>query len=260
MPSNFVKTQFKTILFICFSFCSCITFAKQFNVMLFTKTAGWHHKSIPAGVANIKALAEEHDFNMVWHEDASHFNDKFLADIDVVIFMMTTGDIMNEEQQAAFKRYIQAGKGFVGIHSASDTEADWPWFQKLVGRSFVIHPVVQTARMQVVNTSFPGMNRIPNNILWTDEWYDFGPEKSKNLNYLLKVDESTYDTHSDWGNNQTGDGMGEFHPIAWYQNFDGGRSFYTSLGHLDAVHSNRDFKHHVYGGIYWAATGKGILK
>lgn len=102
------------------------------------------------------------------------------------------------------------------------------------------------------------MNQVPDNILWTDEWYDFGPENTKNLNYLLSVDQTTYDTHSDWGGGKKGNGMGAFHPIAWYQEFDGGRSFYTALGHLDAVYSNPIFLDHLYGGIYWSATGKGI--
>jgi type 1 glutamine amidotransferase len=255
-----ITTYIKTILILCVSFPSFSIVAQQFNVLLFTKTTGWHHKSIPAAVTNIRALAKEHHFNIVWHEEASYFNDEFLAKFDAVIFMMTTGDVLNKEQQSAFTRFIQSGKGFVGVHSASDTEDKWPWYQKLVGRTFKIHPPVQTAKLQVVNKSFPSMNQITNNILWTDEWYDFGPENTKSLNYLLTVDESSYNTKSDWGNNQKGNGMGVFHPISWYQEFDGGRSFYTALGHLDAVHQNPIFKHHLYGGIYWAATGKGISK
>jgi type 1 glutamine amidotransferase len=254
------KLQVKIVLFFILSVSSWSALAQQFNVLLFTKTDGWHHKSIPAGVENIQNLASEHHFNMVWHEDASHFNDKFLADIDVVVFMMTTGDILNEAQQGALTRFVQSGKGFVGIHSASDTEVDWPWYQKLVGRTFVIHPLIQTANIKVTNTDFPGMSSFQPSMLWTDEWYDFGPENSPNLNYLLTVDERSYNTQSDWGSNKKGNGMGKFHPIAWYQNFDGGRSFYTSLGHLNAIHHNPIFKQHLYGGIYWAATGKGLTK
>jgi type 1 glutamine amidotransferase len=248
----------KTILILYFSFSSLSIVAQQFNVLLFTKTAGWHHKSIPAAVTNMRALATEHHFTIVWHEEASYFNDEFLAKFDAVIFMMTTGDVLNTEQKASFKRFIQSGKGFVGVHSASDTEYNWPWYQKLVGRTFKIHPTIQTAKLQVVNPSFPGINLVTNNMLWTDEWYDFGPENTPKLNYLLTVDESTYNTNSDWGKNKKGNGMGKFHPIAWYQEFDGGRSFYTALGHLDAVHQNPIFNSHIYGGIYWAATGKGI--
>ena len=238
--------------------CSSTALSKQFNVLLFSKTAGWHHKSIPAGVNAIEKLAIKHHFNMIWHEEASYFNDKFLQKIDVVIFMLTTGDVLDQKQQNALMKFIRSGKGFVGIHSASDTEGSWPWYQQLVGRTFKIHPKVQTAQLQTVDNKFPGMSHIPDKLLWTDEWYDFSSEKSPNLNYLLTVDESSYDTHSDWGEHKTGNGMGKFHPIAWYQNFDGGRSFYTSLGHVNAVYENPIFLAHLYGGIYWAATGKGL--
>lgn len=230
---------------------------KQFNVLLFTKTAGWHHKSQPAGVEALKALADKHYFNLVWHEESRYFNDEYLSKVDVVVFLSTTGNILSNEQQAAFERFIKSGGGFVGIHSASDTEYDWPWFQKLVGRTFVIHPVVQTAVLH----KFPGnkhigLQQMPEQLLWTDEWYEFGPELTK-LNYLLTVDEKTYQTQADWGDIK-GDGMGKFHPISWYHNFDGGRSFYTALGHLSAVYENTLFTEHIYGGIYWAATGKGL--
>ena len=230
---------------------------KQFNVLLFTKTNGWHHKSQHAGVESLKALADKHYFNLVWHEESRYFNDAYLSKVDVVVFLSTTGDVLTNDQQAAFERFVQSGKGFVGIHSASDTEYDWPWFQKLVGRTFVIHPVIQTAELQKSpNNKHLGLQQMPDKMLWTDEWYEFGPELSK-LNYLLTVDEKTYDTKADWGDIK-GEGMGKFHPIAWYHNYDGGRSFYTSLGHLSAVYENPIFTEHVYGGIYWAATGKGL--
>ncbi len=255
-----MRNIIKIFVLLTLSLSSFFTFAQQFDVLLFTKTLAWHHKSIAAAVANINSLAKEHDFNVVWHEEASYFNDEYLAQFDVVVFMLTSGDILNEEQQLAFTRFIQSGKGFVGVHSASDTEIDWLWYQKLVGRTFKIHPPVQTAMLQVVDKSFPGMNQVTSNTLWTDEWYDFGSENTPKLNYLLSVDESSYDTKSDWGKGKKGNGMGAFHPIAWYQEFEGGRSFYTALGHLDAVHQNPTFNKHLFGGIYWAATGKGITK
>jgi hypothetical protein len=254
------KIYLNASVIICLIFSSFMAFSQQFNALLFTKTTGWHHKSIPAAIANMKALANEHHFNLVWQENASYFTDDNLANFDVVIFMMTTGNVLNAEQKAAFTRFIQSGKGFVGVHSASDTEYNWPWYQKLVGRTFKIHPPVQTATLQIVNHTFPGLNKLANTLRWTDEWYDFGPENTSNLHYLLTVDENSYNTHSDWGNNKTGDGMGTFHPISWFHEFDGGRSFYTALGHTDAVHQNLVFKNHLVGGIFWAATGKGIAK
>lgn len=230
---------------------------KQFNALLFTKTAGWHHKSIPAGVEAIQKLADDHFFNVVWHEESRYFNDEYLKNFDVIIFLATTGDILNEEQKAAMQRFIQSGKGFVGIHSASDTEYNWQWYTQLVGRSFIIHPPVQTAKLTVTDQTFPGLSQLPKEVLWTDEWYDFGPALSQNLKYLMTVDETSYDTHSDWGEKK-GNGMGDFHPIAWYQDYDGGRSFYTGLGHTKAVYNAPFMLTHLFGGIYWSATGKGL--
>ena len=229
--------------------------AEQFSVALFTKTDGWHHDSINAGVTAIQELAKLHDFNVFWTEDANRvFNDKELAKYKVVIFMLTTGNVLNDEQQAAFERYIRAGGGFVGVHSASDTEYDWPWYTKMVGHMFHIHPAVQTATIKVEDFNFPGMDRFARRFLFTEEWYEFGPPTSDQLKFLLSVDEKTYQPAANWGAKK-GDGMGDFHPVSWYQNYDGGRAFYTALGHLPATYSDPNFRHHLYGGIYCAATG-----
>jgi type 1 glutamine amidotransferase len=223
--------------------------AEQFNVLLFSKTAGWHHESIHAGVAAVQELGKLHDFKVFWTEDANRvFNDKELAKYQAVIFLSTTGDVLDDRQQAAFERYIQAGGGFVGVHSASDTEYGWPWYNKLVGRMFETHPAIQTAVLKVEDRNFPGMDRFATRSLVTEEWYEFGPARSDQLKTLLTVDESTY---------KPGKGMmGKFHPISWYQHYDNGRSFYTALGHLPATYSDAVFVHHLYGGIYWAATGR----
>lgn len=232
--------------------------AEQFNALLFSKTAGWHHESINAGVTAIRDLAKLHDFNVFWTEDANRvFNDKELAKYKVVIFLCTTGDVLNAEQQAAFEKFIRAGGGFVGIHSASDTEYDWPWYTQMVGYMFHIHPVVQTATMKVEDYNFPGMDRFAKRFLATEEWYEFGPAQSSKLKFLLSVDEKTYKPAADWGTKK-GKGMGDFHPVAWYQEYDGGRAFYTALGHLPGTYGDANFMHHVYGGIYWAATGNGF--
>lgn len=96
--------------------------AEQFTVLLFSKTAGWHHDSTHAGVTMVKQLGELHDFKVFWTENADLvFNDKSLQRFKAVIFMCTTGDVLNPEQQAAFERYIKAGGGYVGVHSAADT-------------------------------------------------------------------------------------------------------------------------------------------
>ncbi|HYP16074.1 MAG TPA: ThuA domain-containing protein [Opitutus sp.] len=232
--------------------------AAQFRALLFSKTAGWHHESINTGVPAIQALGKLHDFEVFWTEDASRvFKDEELAKYKVVIFLCTTGDVLDAGQQAAFERYMRAGGGYVGIHSASDTEYDWPWYTKMVGHMFHIHPAVQSATVKVENRNFPGMDRFAKRFLFTEEWYEFGPPLSDQLTFLLSVDEKTYRPAADWGAKK-GQGMGDFHPVSWYQHYDGGRAFYTAFGHLPATYTDTNFLHHLYGGIYWAATGNGF--
>ncbi|MFW8592109.1 ThuA domain-containing protein [Glaciecola sp. 2405UD65-10] len=240
--------------------CQTPILAAQFKVLLFTKTVGWHHESIHDAVTAMRGLSKKHDFDLQWHEDATRFNDQFLSQFDAIVFINTTGNIFTEEQQSAFQRFIQSGKGFVGVHSASDTEYDWEWYGKLVGHYFQIHPLNQTAMLQKIDNAFPGMQSFRERHLWTDEFYNFQPANIGSLNYILTIDESTYAPKADWGGGNKSEGMGEFHPMAWYHEYDGGRSFYTALGHLPAIYYDQAFLDHLYGGIYWAATGKGIEK
>lgn len=228
---------------------------KQFKALLVTTTNGWHHESVHYGVVALKELAIRNYFDVTLLENPNGFTDKYLEQFQVIIFLNTTANIFDSTQQKVMERFIKSGKGYVGIHSASDTEYDWDWYTKLVGRMFYIHPVIQTAKLNIVDATFPGLQGFANNKLWTDEWYEFGPEKISGLNYVLAVDESTYDPKADWGAKK-GTGMGKLHPISWYHNYDGGRSFYTALGHLPAVYSDQAFLNHLYAGILWAATGK----
>ncbi|TWI67765.1 hypothetical protein IP91_01884 [Pseudoduganella lurida] len=226
--------------------------AAQFNILVFSKTAGWHHESIHEGVTALRELAQQHDFNVFWTEDAGRiFKDQELAKYQAVVFLSTTGDILTDEQRRTFERYIRKGGGYVGVHAASDTEYGWPWYRQLVGRMFTTHPPVQTAMLKVADRAFPGMERFADRSLVTEEWYEFGKEETAGLHYLLTVDESTYAPKPNGG-------MGSFHPVSWYHPFDGGRSFYTALGHLPGTYADPVFRHHLYGGIYWAATGNGI--
>jgi len=233
--------------------------ANEFNVLLFTKTQEWHHKSQHKAVEAIYSLGERHSFYVEWHEDANMFDQQTLQKFDAVIFLSTTGDVLNNQQQQALRKFIQSGKGFVGIHSASDTEKSWHWYQNLIGRTFIIHPPVQTALISVLDSGFPGMHAFKDKQLWTDEWYEFSEPKVEGLNYLLSVNENSYNPEAKW-EAVSGNGMGGFHPIAWFHYFDGGRSFYTSLGHMAATYDLETFQWHLFGGIYWAATGKGVKK
>lgn len=254
-----MKQKFFIIfLLVCLGCCQVIMAqSKQFKALLVTTTRGWHHESLHAGVLAIQQLGVKDFFDVVLLEDPEAFTDKYLEQFKVVIFLNTTGDILDSFQQKVMERFIQSGKGFVGIHSASDTEYDWDWYTRLVGRMFYIHPVIQTARVNIVDSLFPGLQGFSGNKLWTDEWYEFGPEKVPDLNYILAVDESTYNPKVERANrNKKGIGMGKFHPVSWCHTYDGGRSFYTALGHMPADFSDPVFLNHLYGGIFWAATGK----
>src|SRR6187402_3824825 len=126
---------------------STATAQKQFKALLVTTTRGWHHESLHAGVMALKEMGIKNFFEVVLWEDPKGFTDKYLEQFQAVIFLNTTGDIFDTAQQKVMERFIKSGKGFVGIHSASDTEYDWEWYTKLVGRMFQIHPVVQTAKL-----------------------------------------------------------------------------------------------------------------
>ena len=217
----------------------------EFNVLVFSKTAGFRHASISAGITAIQSLGAENNFSVTASEDAALFTDATLAGYDVVVFLNTTGNILNEAQQAAFERFIQAGNGFVGVHSASDTEYDWPWYGAMIGSYFADHPAVQEATVRVVDATHPSTQSLPANWSRTDEWYNFQSNPGNVANVLLNVDETTY----------TGGKMGEDHPISWYQNYDGGRAWYTAMGHTSATFSEADFRSHLLGGIQWAAQG-----
>lgn len=244
------------LIFTQISFCIYASAQKQFKALIVTTTRGWHHESLHSGVLAIQELGRKNFFDAVLYEDPHGFTDKYLEQFQVVIFLNTTGDIFDSAQQRVMERFIQSGKGFVGIHSASDTEYDWAWYTKLVGRMFHIHPVIQTARLNILDPNFPGLQGFTGNKLWTDEWYEFGEEKISGLNYIMAVDETSYNPNVQWSADKKGMGMGKVHPVAWYHNYDGGRSFYTALGHIPVIFSDPAFLNFLYAGIYWAATGK----
>jgi cytochrome c len=216
-----------------------------FRALVFTKTAGYRHDSIPSAITAVERLGAANGFAVDSTEDASSFTDANLSRYAVVVFLLTTGDVLDAGQEAAFTRYIEAGGGFVGVHSAADTEHDWPWYGSLVGAFFASHPAVQHATVDVVDRNTPSTVHLP--VAWsrTDEWYTFSADPSASATVLAKLDESTY---------AAGDGaMGASHPIAWQQRFDGGRSWYTGGGHTSESYSEAMFVRHLLGGILWAA-------
>ncbi len=219
--------------------------AKDFDALIFSKTAAFRHSSIPTGIARIAQLGEREGFDVDATENAGAFNDATLASYDVVIFLSTTGDVLNDTQQAAFERYIQQGGGYVGIHAASDTEYDWPWYGDLVGAYFNGHPAQQTATIQVEDRKNPSTKKLPKRWTRFDEWYNFRDYEDGSVKVLARLDETTYDAGPT--------AMGDDHPIIWCHPFDGGRAWYTALGHTEASYDEPLFMSHLLGGLQQAA-------
>lgn len=212
------------------------------SVLVFSRTQGFRHASIPAGIAAIQALGVEHGFLVTSSEDPALFTDDQLGAFDGIVFLHTTGDILDSAQQAAMERFVQAGGGFVGIHSAADTEYDWPWYGGLVGAYFQSHPAIQPATLSVESASHPSTESLPATFTRTDEWYNFVAAPASGVLVLLSLDESSY----------TGGTMGGEHPIAWAHTYDGGRAWYTGMGHTEASFSEAQFRAHLLGGMQWA--------
>lgn len=216
---------------------------EPFRVLVFSRTAGFRHDSIPDGVQAIRQLGEQHGFHVEHTEDSSHFTDENLKNYAVVVFLSTTGDVLNDEQERAFERFIQQGHGYVGIHAAADTEYDWPWYGQLVGAYFKGHPAIQPATIQVADPAHPSTRGLDRFWKRTDEWYTYRANPRGSVHVLMTLDERTYQ----------GGGMGADHPIAWCHEFDGGRAWYTGLGHTRESYREREFLDHILGGIRWAA-------
>jgi len=211
--------------------------------LVFSKTAGFRHASIPAGIAAVDSIGAARGFLVEATEDASVFTDVDLARFAVVIFLNTTGDVLDAAQQSALERFIRSGRGFVGVHSASDTEYDWGWYGGLVGAYFASHPAIQSATLEVVDGTHPSTEHLPASFTRTDEWYNFQAPPAASVQVLVRVDEASY----------TGGTMGASHPIAWAHNYDGGRAWYTSMGHTIESYGELSFVQHLAGGIRWAA-------
>ncbi|MDJ1502369.1 ThuA domain-containing protein [Xanthocytophaga agilis] len=225
--------------------------AKPMKLLVFSRTKGFRHASIPAGKLAIIKLGKEKGFAVDTTEDASKINEKNLKQYRAVIFLSTTGDVLDNNQQADFERYIQSGGGFVGIHAATDTEYDWPWYNKLVGAQFASHPGnpnVQKGTMHVVDKNHPSTKDLPEQFDRTDEFYDFKSYQKDLVKPLITVDEKTYKDGK----------MGDFHPMSWYHAFDGGKVFYTNFGHTNETFTEDLFLKHLWGGIQYVTEGQTI--
>lgn len=212
---------------------------KTKKVLVFSKTAGFRHReAINAGKKEIPLLGQKNKFSVDTTESADAFTPENLKQYSAVVFLCTTGNVLNDQQQQAFEEFIRNGGGYVGLHSASDTEYDWPWFGALNGAYFKNHPRPQEAIFNVVDGTHPSTAHLPKVWKRFDELYNF-KWIGTDLKVLITIDENSY----------TGGGNGEDHPMAWYHEYDGGRAFYTALGHDNKSYEDPLYLQHILGGI-----------
>jgi type 1 glutamine amidotransferase len=219
---------------------------------VFTKTAGYRHDSIPAAIQAIRTLGAQNGFEVDATEDDTAFAAANLSRYAAVAFVLTTGDVLDAVEQAALEAYIRSGGGFVGVHSAADTERDWPWYGRLVGAWSSGHPEIQQATLDVREPRDASTSALPARWTRTDEWYGFlSSPRAAGVRVLLSLDESSY-APGDWA-------MGADHPIAWSHSFDGGRAWYSAGGHTEAAYSEPLFLGHLLGGIRFAIGEQGAV-
>jgi len=219
--------------------------AQEPGILVFSRTAAFRHASIEPGIAALMGRAAQAGIALEATEDPGAFTTTNLSRFAVVVFLSTTGDVLGPAQQEALQGFVQSGGGFVGIHSASDTEYDWPWYGELVGAYFAGHPPgTSTATLHVADAGHPATASLPDPWSRVDEWYDLR-DVQPGLSVLLEIDETSYKSPA-------ANPAPAPRPIAWYREFDGGRTFYTALGHTSESWSELRFLDHVWGGITWA--------
>ncbi len=235
-----LKNSIICLTFLLFSF-QLFAKSEPLKILVFSKTQTFRHKSIPKGIETFEKLASQNNWNISHTEDAMAF-DNTIFKYDVLVFLNTTGDILNESQQDVLKAYFARGKGFVGVHSASDTELQWTWYTDMIGAEFSKHPKIQKAKLNTSRNyqAFFGSDYKTRET--EDEWYNFKAAVKPNVNVLTYLDETSYN-----GGEMKGD-----HPITWYHHFDGGRVFYTGLGHRDEQYDNPTFLNELITGVKWA--------
>ena len=214
---------------------------KQNKVLIFARTNGYHHESIADGITAIMALGREHQFAVDSTTDSLKISDANMKNYKAIIFLSTTGRVLAEEQEKALQNFIHKGGGYVGIHAAADCEYNWPWYNKLVGGWFKSHPKQQQAKLQVIDKTHLSTKHLPD--IWErwDEWYNY-KDLNPDVHVLIKIDESSYTGGANNGN----------HPMAWYHEYEGGRAFYTEMGHTKESYQDPLYLQHILGGIQWA--------
>ena len=212
-------------------------------MLVLTATEGFRHDSIEPAAAVLEERLTGAGSSVEVTDDPGALTADGLASVDVVVFLSTTGDVLDDEQQDALQSWVEGGGGWVGIHGALDAEYDWPFYETLAGAWFRVHPAIQEATVRVEDGDHPATAHLP--VAWTrtDEWYDLRTNPRSNpdadVHVLATLDESTYE----------GGVMGADHPIAWCAAVGGGQTFVTAMGHTIGSWSDPAFVDHVLSGI-----------
>jgi cytochrome c len=238
---SFVRVLIPTL----FAASGLLSAADDLRVLVFSKTKGFRHDSIETGVAAFKELGKESGFAVDASEDSTLFNDDTLQKYRAVVWLNTTGDVLDDAQQGAFERFIKAGGGYMGVHSASDTEYDWAWYGKMVGAYFKSHPQIQEANLNVLDKKHGSTAHLSDVWRRKDEWYTFR-KSPEGVHVLIDIDKNSYE----------GGNISANQPMCWYHSYDGGRAFYTAGGHTKESYSEPDFRKHLIGGIKYAIGDK----
>jgi type 1 glutamine amidotransferase len=209
------------------------------RLLVYTRTTGYRHDSIPAAVAAVRALGG-HDVD---HTEDPAALERPLDAYAAVVFLSTSGEVLTPAGRERLAAYVESGGGFVGVHAAACTEYDWPYYGDLLGARFDRHPEYQPGKALVEDRDHPATRHLPAVWEFTDEWYDFRTNPRGTVHVLATADESSY----------SGGGMGDDHPLVWCRAQGAGRVFYTALGHDAGAYDDPDFRAHLRGGIDWAA-------
>lgn len=223
------------------------------NILAFSKTAGYRHGAIPQSLVALGQLGVQNNWKITATEEGEIFTPENLSTFDLVIFVHTTKDILEEDQQEALQNYVETGGGLLALHTGADTEYDWPWYVEAIGGSFVGHPPSQEGKLIIEDRSHPATEHFPDSTwIVTDEWYSFDRNPRKNVHVLISIDENSYDVDDDrWfeGAKQRMDD----HPLVWYKEVGKGKVFQTALGHEPELYHNPLFLKHLEGAISWTA-------
>ncbi|MER5308752.1 ThuA domain-containing protein [Streptomyces sp. NPDC002773] len=215
------------------------------DVLIYTRTAGYRHESIPDGAAALSELARELGRTAEVTEDPGAFHPGRLAACAVVVLLSTTGNVLTPEGRAAFEAYLRGGGALLAVHAAANAEPDWPFYGELLGTRFDGHPEVQPGVVLVDGHDHPATAPLPDRWAWTDEWYNFTSHPSSTgadrVRILARADESTY----------RGGTHGEDHPLVWCRDVDRGRVFFTALGHAPEAYRDPVFRAHLSGALAW---------